>query len=445
MVHAFKCLDKYFLLDSESGSVFLIDYPAYVACKIMTGEIEPELPLDPDVEEAIKELDGLKEKGVLFCEAQKPDNISYSGEIKSMCLNVSHKCNLRCKYCFAKEGTYGGQAMDMSERTACLAIDFLIAHSGSRRNLEVDFFGGEPLLNFDVVKTAVFYAKEQAKKAGKSFRFTITTNGTICDEEQMRFINEHMSNVVISIDGREDVHNFYRPARGGQGSYQKSLKFAEEFRHIRGEGEYYIRGTYASQNLDFASDVLAINDLGFDQISIEPVVLPQEHPLSIRKEHVERICQEYERLAGEYLKRRKSDQWFNFFHFMIDFEGGPCEKKRVSACSAGNEYIAVSPDGLIYPCHQFVGIKEFVLGDLNAWDKTGRLPLNENIRSLLQNSNIHTKPKCQDCFAKYYCSGGCAANNYNYNGDVNKPLDIMCEIIKKRTECAIAVNILERI
>ncbi|HEY8443771.1 MAG TPA: thioether cross-link-forming SCIFF peptide maturase [Clostridia bacterium] len=444
MVHAFKCLDKYFLLDSESGSVFLIDHPAYLACKILNGETEPELPLDQDIQEAIDELTALKEKGVLFVASPKPDQAVYSGEIKSMCLNISHRCNLRCKYCFAKEGTYGGQAMDMSEEIALKAIDFLIKHSGSRRHLEIDFFGGEPLLNFDVVKSAVAYAKEKARQAGKTFRFTITTNGSILDSDQMDFINQNMSNVVISIDGREDVHNYHRPLGGGQGSFERALKFAQGFRHIRGEGEYYIRGTYTSHNLDFASDVLSINDLGFDQISIEPVVLPEEHPLAIRSEHLEKIKQEYEKLAREYLKRRKSDKWFNFFHFMIDFEGGPCEKKRVSACSAGNEYVAVAPDGLIYPCHQFVGNKDFVLGDLKTWDGEGYVPLNQNIRELLQNSNIHTKPKCQNCFAKYYCSGGCAANNYNFSGDVNKPLDIMCEIIKKRTECAIAVNILER-
>ncbi|HEY8419108.1 MAG TPA: thioether cross-link-forming SCIFF peptide maturase [Clostridia bacterium] len=444
MVHAFECLDKYFLLDSESGSVFLIDQPAYLACKILTGEIEPEYPLDRDIQEAIDELNALKEKGVIFSSPPKPDEISYNGDIKSMCLNISHRCNLRCKYCFAKEGTYGGQAMDMSEEIAHKAIDFLIAHSGSRRHLEADFFGGEPLLNFDVVKSTVRYAKEQAQKANKTFRFTITTNGAIFNQDQLDFINQNMSNVVISIDGREDVHNYHRTFAGGQDSYQKALKFAQEFKHIRGEGEYYIRGTYTAHNLDFSEDVLSINDNGFDQISIEPVVLPQEHPLAIREEHIEKIKQEYEKLAREYLKRRKSDKWFNFFHFMIDFEGGPCEKKRVSACSAGNEYVAVAPDGLIYPCHQFVGNKEFVLGDLNTWDGASLLPLNNNIRSLLQNSNIHTKPKCQNCFAKYYCSGGCAANNFNYNGDLNKPLEVMCEIIKKRTECAIAVNILER-
>jgi uncharacterized protein len=444
MVHAFECLEKYFLLDSESGSVFLIDQPAYLACKILTGEIEPETPLDQDIREAIDELNALKEKGVIFSRPPQPDQIVYNGEIKSMCLNISHRCNLRCKYCFAKEGTYGGQAMDMSEKIAHKAIDFLIAHSGSRRNLEADFFGGEPLLNFDVVKSTVNYAKEQAQKANKTFRFTITTNGVILNPDQLDFINQNMSNVVISIDGREDVHNYHRPNEGGQGSYSRALKFAQEFRHIRGEGEYYIRGTYTSRNIDFCEDVLAINDNGFDQISIEPVVLPQGHPLAIRAEHIEKIKQEYEKLAREYLKRRKSDKWFNFFHFMIDFEGGPCEKKRVSACSAGNEYVAIAPDGLIYPCHQFVGDKDFVLGDLNTWDGVSRLPLNRNIRSLLQNSNIRSKPKCQSCFAKYYCSGGCAANNYNYNGDVNKPLDIMCEIIKKRAECAIAVNILER-
>lgn len=445
MVHTFKCLDEYFLLDSESGSVFLIDRPAHLACKIMTGELKAQEPLDQDIQEALDELKTLKEQGVLFCSPPKPDKITYNGEIKSMCLNISHRCNLRCKYCFAQEGSYGGKAMDMSQDIARLAIDFLIKHSGSRRNLEVDFFGGEPLLNFEVVKSTVQYAQEQAQKAGKVFRFTITTNGTLHNQDQMNFINENMSNVVISIDGREFVHNFNRSFGGGQGSFEKALKFAKDFRHIRADREYYIRGTYTSQNLDFAQDVLAINDFGFDQISIEPVVLPQEHPLAIRQEHIDKINQEYEKLAREYLTRRKGDKWFNFFHFMIDFEGGPCEKKRVSACSAGNEYVAVAPDGLIYPCHQFVGNKDFVLGDLNVWDKTEQLPLNTKIRNMLQDSNIHTKPKCQNCFAKYYCSGGCAANNYQYNGDVNQPLDIMCEITKKRTECAIAVNILERV
>ncbi|HHW90314.1 MAG TPA: thioether cross-link-forming SCIFF peptide maturase [Clostridiales bacterium] len=445
MVHTFKCLDEYFLLDSESGSVFLIDRPAHLACKILTGELAPTQPLEKDIQEALDELDTLKKQGVIFCEPPKPSDITYSDEIKSMCLNISHRCNLRCKYCFAQEGSYGGKAMDMSAKIARLAIDFLIKHSGSRRNLEADFFGGEPLLNFEVVKDTVQYALAQAQKAKKSFRFTITTNGTIYNAEQIKFINDNMSNVVISIDGRKDTHNFHRSFGGGQGSYEKALKFAQDFRHIRDEGEYYIRGTFTSRNLDFVADVLSINDSGFDQISIEPVVLPQEHPLAIRQEHIDAINQEYEKLAREYLKRRKSDKWFNFFHFMIDFEGGPCEKKRVSACSAGNEYIAVAPDGLIYPCHQFVGNQDFVLGDLKKWDTTQIMPLNQDIRRKFQASNIHSKPKCQDCFAKYYCSGGCAANNHNYNGDINEPLDIMCRITKKRTECAIAVNILERV
>ena len=445
MVHTFKCLDNYFLLDSESGSVFLIDRPAHIACKIMTGELIPQKPLEKEIQEALDELNALKEQGVIFCEPEKPSDIAYNGEIKSMCLNISHRCNLRCKYCFAQEGSYGGKATDMSAEIARLAVDFLIKHSGSRRNLEADFFGGEPLLNYEVIKDTVRYARAQAQKAQKSFRFTITTNGTIHDEEQLKFINDNMSNVVISIDGREDTHNFNRKFGGGQGSYQKALKFAQEFSRVRGGGEYYIRGTFTSRNLDFAADVLSINDCGFDQISIEPVVLPQEHPLAIRQEHIEKISQEYEKLAREYLKRRQSDKWFNFFHFMIDFEGGPCEKKRTSACGAGNQYIAVAPDGLIYPCHQFVGNPDFVLGDLKTWDRTQSLPLNQDIRRNFQACNIHAKPKCRDCFAKYYCSGGCAANNHNYNGDINEPLDIMCRITKKRIECAIAVNILERV
>ena len=444
MVHSFKAIEEYFLIDSESGSVFHIDSAAHQAVQIMTGKIDAPQVVSRDITESLQELEALKSQGVLFCQPPEPEPITYNGDIKSMCLNISHRCNLACKYCFAKEGTYGGQASDMSLEISKKAIDFLIKHSGKRRFLEVDFFGGEPMLNFDVVKSTVEYAKVQAKKANKTFRFTITTNGIIYDEEQINFINDNMSNIVISIDGREQVHNNARPFKGGQTSYGNALKYAKKLRSIRGDKDYYIRGTYTALNLDFSKDVISINDQGFDQISIEPVVLPTNHIMAIKQEHIEKIKAEYEILAKEYLERRKTDKWFNFFHFMINFEGGPCEKKRVNACSAGNEYVAVAPDGLIYPCHQFVGNSDFVLGDLKLWDKSDKMNLNQDIRQKFQGCNIHTKPKCKDCFAKYYCSGGCAANNYNLNNDINTPVDTMCDIIKRRTECAIAVNILEK-
>ncbi len=444
MVHSFKVLDEYFLIDSESGSVFHIDRAAHDAVQIMTGNVPSPKEISQDIKEALEELQALKNQGILFCEMPEPEPVTYNGDIKSMCLNISHRCNLACKYCFAEQGTYGGKAADMSFEIAAKAVDFLIMHSGKRKSLEVDFFGGEPMLNFDVVKNTVEYAKIQAQKAHKTFRFTITTNGMICDDEQINYINENMSNIVISIDGRAEVHNNARPYKGGQASFNNVLKYAKKLRNIRGDKDYYIRGTYTAQNLDFSQDVLSINDSGFDQISIEPVVLPNGHIMAIKQEHIQKIHAEYELLAEEYLKRRKTDKWFNFFHYMINFEGGPCEKKRVSACSAGNEYVAIAPDGLIYPCHQFVGNSDFVLGDLNNWDKLSKISLNQDIRQKFQGCNIHTKPKCKDCFAKYYCSGGCAANNYNLNNDINTPVDVMCDIIKKRTECAMAVNILEK-
>lgn len=442
MVHAFRALDEFFILDSESGSVFQVDEAAYVAAVMLTGGSAPEEHdvTAEEVESAKQELLKLKDEGIMFSKGAATLMPPPSGVIKSMCLNICHDCNLRCKYCFADEGAYGGERSRMSIQTAKAAVDFLVANSGKRKNLEIDFFGGEPTLNFDVVKQTIDYARKEAAGRGKKFRFTITTNAVRLSDDVLTYINENMDNVVLSIDGREDVHNYARPNAAGAGSYAAAVKNSKRFAEIRGNKEYYVRGTFTALNTDFASDVLNLNDIGFGQLSVEPVVLPDGHPMAIGEEHLDAIYNEYEHLAREYLTRRRTDdKWFNFFHFMFDFTGGPCEKKRLAACGAGSEYVAVSPDGGVYPCHQFVGNKAYLMG--NVLEGT---EVDKDKSALLYGCNVLSKPECNECWAKYYCSGGCMANSANIVGDLYKPYEISCKIMKKRTECAIAVNALEK-
>ncbi len=443
MVHTFGCLDRFFMLDVESGSFYEIDE----LTKKLIDEInspneqskgEFSRYSEKQIEESKQEINDLMKEGVLFSVERTHTPRIYNGIIKSMCLNISHDCNLACEYCFADGGSYKGLKMNMDSDVAKRAIDFLIERSSNRRYLEVDFFGGEPLLNFDVVKQTVEYARQREKETGKEFRFTITTNAVALTPEISEFINREMYNVVISIDGRKDVHNRIRKTRNGKDSFDIILKNALAFRKIRGDKQYYIRGTFTSLNKDFAADALALNDYGFDQISLEPVVLPDNNPLAITEKDLPEIEKEYEILAAEYLRRRRTDKWFGFFHFNIDLEGGPCETKRLSSCGAGCEYVAVTPSGDIYPCHQFCGIERYKMGNIlkGTFDKTIPEYFIDNI--------LTKKEDCPNCWAKYYCSGGCAANSVNFYGTLSKQHKTSCAMMRKRIECALALHAIEK-
>ncbi|MCH5155480.1 MAG: thioether cross-link-forming SCIFF peptide maturase [Clostridiales bacterium] len=432
MVHTFGLLGRVFALDTESGSFFEID--PIVKALLDGDDTSPFSPCE--ISDAQAEIAELKAQGILFAPPINAELPPYTPTIKAMCLNVSHNCNLACKYCFADGGTYNDIRRNMSFDTAKAAIDMLVEMSGSRRNLEVDFFGGEPMLDFDVVKQTVYYAREKEKPFNKNFRFTITTNAYRLSDEDIDFFNEQMYNVVISIDGRKQVHDRVRKTIGGAGSFDNVIKNALRFKEKR-KGQYYVRGTFTHYNTDFCSDVLFLNDLGFDQLSIEPVVLNDSHPLAIRESDMPAVLAEYEKLAAEYIERRKTDKWFNFFHFMIDLDNAPCAVKRLKGCGAGGEYVAVSPDGSVYPCHQFDGIHGMALG--NVFDRK----LDEETRKRFYSCSVLSKPECSRCWAKYYCSGGCMANSHKYNGDINLPYKPACELMKKRIECSLAIKAIE--
>ena len=354
--------------------------------------------------------------------------------VKALCLHIAHDCNLACKYCFAEEGEYHGRRALMSFEVGKKALDFLIENSGNRRNLEVDFFGGEPLMNWEVVKQLVEYGRSKEKEHNKNFRFTLTTNGVLLNDEIMEFLNKEMSNVVLSLDGRKEVNDMMRPFRNGKGSYDMIVPKFQKFAQKRGQKDYYIRGTFTRNNLDFSKDVMEFADLGFKQMSIEPVVASEEESYAIQKEDIPKICEEYDKLAKEYIKRKKEGRGFEFFHFMIDLEQGPCVAKRLSGCGSGTEYLAVTPWGDLYPCHQFVGEEEFLLGNVEEGIT------NINMRDEFKLCNVYAKEKCKDCFARFYCSGGCAANSYKFHHSITDAYDIGCELERKRVECAIMIK-----
>lgn len=435
MVHTFQFEDNYYIYDVESGSFLKADKLMHLLVSEINGQ-KPDFSeySEHEIAEAKAELDKAAEQGLLFAEQPKSAPISFTGEVKALCVHICHDCNLACSYCFAGGGTFCGGREIMDVKTGKAAIDFLLNKSGTRKNLEVDFFGGEPLLNLDAIKEIVAYARGLEGQTGKKFKFTVTTNALLLNDEITEYFNKEMDNVVISIDGRKSVHDDTRKTVGGKGSYDTVMKKAKAFRRLRGDKSYYIRGTFTSKNLDFTEDVLSIADNGFDQVSIEPVVLSDNDPLAIREQHIEAINKEYDKLAKEYIKRRQSDKtWFNFFHFMIDLKSSPCLKKKLTGCGAGTEYLAVTPNGDIYPCHQFAGEKDYRIG--SVFEST----LNEDIRSGFAGSNLLTKPHCQNCFAKYFCSGGCAANSIKYGGGIDLPHKTSCEMMKKRFEAALAV------
>lgn len=434
MVETFNFDGKYYLFDVESGSLHVCDALVTEVVKKLNGEAYNLLGAD---ETAVKEIEEeialLKKEGVLFTE-QKEEKPIKSNLVKALCLHICHDCNLSCEYCFAGKGKYKGKAEYMSIEVAKRAVDFLIKNSGNRKILEMDFFGGEPLMNLDVVKQTVSYAKEEGEKAGKTFLFTLTTNGVLLNEEIASWLNDNMENVVLSIDGRKEVHDGVRKTINGKGSYEVIIENIKNFVKMRGDKHYYVRGTFTAKNLDFASDVIALTDNGLTEISLEPVVLKESDPLYISKDKLPTIEEEYKRLAREYLRRKKEGKpLMNFFHFNINLEGGVCLKKRISACGAGNEYFSVTPCGDIFPCHQFADKIEFKMG--NVFE--GKL--NEDIRKIFAEQNLYTKENCKNCFAKYHCSGGCVANNVSFNNDVNVPYDITCEMMKARMKCALHI------
>ena len=391
-----------------------------------------------DIEDALSDIQELIDAEELFAaDIYKDYVIDFKKRqtvVKALCLHIAHDCNLACKYCFAEEGEYHGRRALMSFEVGKKALDFLIANSGNRINLEVDFFGGEPLMNWNVVKQLVEYGRSQEKEHNKKFRFTLTTNGVLLNDEIMEFCNREMSNVVLSLDGRPEVNDRMRPFRNGKGSYELIVPKFQKFAKSRGEKDYFVRGTFTRNNLDFGNDVLHYADLGFEKLSMEPVVAAPEEPYSIREEDLPQIMDEYDRLAKEFVKRQKEGRGFKFFHFMLDLSQGPCVAKRLSGCGSGTEYLAVTPWGDLYPCHQFVGNEEFLLGNVD----TG--VVNTKVRDELKLCNVYAKEKCKNCFARFYCSGGCAANSFNFHGSITDAYDIGCEMQKKRIECAIMIR-----
>lgn len=450
MIHKFKAKDFNILLDVNSGGVHLIDDITYDLLDEVKAPFERECPQEvikkfdgwydaEEVKEAYGEIYTLYEEKMLYSEDvyEQYAETSIVSPIKSMCLHIAHDCNLRCKYCFASTGDFGTGRKLMPFETGKAAIDFLLEKSVDRENLDVDFFGGEPLMNFEVVKEIIAYARSNEKEYGKHFDFTITTNGMLLNDENIDFINQEMHNVVLSLDGRKEVNDRMRTRVDGSGSYDKILPNFKKLVEKRGDKEYYVRGTYTKYNLDFSEDVMHIYEAGFDQISVEPVMEKPEIEYALIEEDLEQIYQEYDKLAERLSEVKKKGGFINFFHFMIDLNQGPCVVKRLRGCGSGNEYVSVTPDGDIYPCHQFVGMEEYKMGNLS--DGTFR----EDIKKEFAGTHVYSKPACQDCWAKFYCSGGCNANNYIYNGDIHKAYELSCKIQRKRLECAILMKVCE--
>ena len=445
MIHQYKSNGYNIVLDVNSGSVHVVDDIVYDIIELYEDndsrkikEVLSEKYQKADIDEALEEIEELKKSGQLFAEDTYKDVVvdfkNRKTVVKAMCLHIAHDCNLACKYCFAEEGEYHGRRALMSLEVGKKALDFLIENSGNRRNLEVDFFGGEPLMNWEVVKELVRYGRSKEKEYDKNFRFTLTTNGVLLDDEVMEFVNKEMSNVVMSLDGRKEVNDKMRPFRNGKGSYDLIVPKFKKMADSREQKDYYIRGTFTRNNLDFSKDVIEYADLGFKQMSIEPVVAGPEEPYSLKEEDIPKILEEYDKLALEYIKRKKEGRGFNFFHFMIDLQQGPCVLKRMAGCGSGTEYLAVTPWGDLYPCHQFVGQEEFLLG--NVFDGI----TNTEVRDEFKLCNVYAKEKCRNCFAKFYCSGGCAANSYKFHGKITDAYDIGCEMERKRVECAIMIK-----
>lgn len=447
LIHKFKQGDKYFVLDVNTGAVHLIDELVYDILddeKIKSkAQVLAELGNKYDkneLSEAYDEIQDLAEEGTIYSEDRYEqiaiDSMDDEDYIKAICLNVIHGCNLRCKYCFADEGEYHGHKGVMSLDTAKKAIDYVIKRSGPRKNIEIDLFGGEPTMIMDTIKEIIKYARGNEAKWNKKIRFTMTTNATLLNDEMMEYMDKEMGNIILSLDGRKEVNDKVRVKPDGSGSYNDILPNIKKMISKRTKGKtFYVRGTFTRQNTDFYQDVMSMLNEGFREISIEPVVLEKGHPLAIREEDIPVIFDNYDKLYEEMLRRkREGKDEFTFYHFNIDLQGGPCVYKRISGCGAGFEYVAITPQGDVYPCHQFVGKEEYKLG--SVYDDT----YNKELSKKFKHAHIYNKPKCRDCWARFYCSGGCQANNVNFNGDMKIPYEIGCQMQKKRIECAIALK-----
>ena len=454
MIHQYKLNDFNIVLDVFSGAVHSVDDLAYDIIGLFKSCSEDEilrLMLEKYAEDAditreeildcLADVKELRDDGQLFTddcyEEHASDLKNNSRAIKALCLHVAHTCNLSCEYCFAAQGKYNGDRALMSFEVGKQALEFLIANSGSQKNLEVDFFGGEPLMNWDVCKALVAYARSREKETGKIFRFTLTTNGILVDDDVIEFANREMNNVVMSLDGREEVHDRLRKTINGKGSYSTIVPKFQKFAKMRGNRGYYIRGTYTHNNVEFTKDLFHMASLGFTELSMEPVVCSPDDPYALTKSDLPILFEQYEILAKEMLKRNKEGRGFTFYHYMLDLEGGPCVYKRISGCGSGTEYLAVTPWGELYPCHQFVGDEKYSMG--NVWDGV----TNTELRDKFKLCNAYSRPVCQNCWAKLYCSGGCAANAYHATGDIAGTYEYGCELFKKRMECAIMIKVAE--
>ncbi len=449
MVHCYKNNGYNIVLDSNSGSVHAVDEVAFEVIDKYESRSKEEIILElcdkypeitaDDIEEIFQDIEELKKEGKLFSEDKFKDlQIDIKArptQLKALCLHIAHDCNMCCKYCFAGEGEYSGDRSLMSFEVGKRALDFLIEQSGSRKNLEVDFFGGEPLLNFDVVKQLVAYARSIEKEKGKNFRFTLTTNGVLLNDEVMEWVNKECYNVVLSLDGRKETNDRMRRTRNDKGTYDLILPKFQKMAKERNQQGYYIRGTYTHYNTDFANDILHLADLGFEQLAMEPVVTDPKMDYALQESDIPKLKDQYDLLAKEMCKRNREGKGFTFFHYMIDLEGGPCIYKRISGCGVGTDYMAVTPWGDLYPCHQFVGDEKFLLG--NVFDGVK----NTDIVNEFKLCNVYSREACQDCFAKLYCSGGCSANAYHTTGKITGTCDMSCELHRKRVENAIMIKI----
>ncbi|MBQ2650307.1 MAG: thioether cross-link-forming SCIFF peptide maturase [Clostridia bacterium] len=454
MVHQYKLNGYNIVIDTASGSVHSVDEVAYDIIEMYEQHSREEIVREmmaryghredvneAEIEECLDDVAQLKEEGKLFSkdtyEGMAFDFKRTNTVIKALCLHVAHTCNLNCEYCFASQGKYHGERAIMTFEVGKRAIDFLVEHSGSRRNLEVDFFGGEPLMNWQVCKDIVAYARSIEKEKNKNFRFTLTTNGMLVDDEVIEFANREMHNVVLSLDGRKEVHDRLRRDYAGKGSYDVIVPKFQKFAEARGGKDYYMRGTFTHNNVDFTNDIFHMADLGFTELSMEPVVCDPSDPSALTEADLPKLFEQYEILAKDMLRRKREGKPITFYHYMIDLRNGPCIYKRISGCGSGTEYMAVTPWGELYPCHQFVGDEKYSMG--NIWDGV----TNEAVRDQFKNCNVYARPECKDCWAKLYCSGGCAANAYHATGSINGVYEYGCELFKKRMECAVMIQVAE--